>query len=162
MRALRNKSSFTLLELMIVLSILVIISFFFGSGFIAKIEQMRFQKKVQKVQDKILFCKNMAQIRGIDTQLVFRSYKGDVLMRAGTDSDHGLFNKEPPLDEKIKDVQIYFNDKKGKKFSLLFSSTGVIFPEEGKVTIKDHLSHLTVIDLQTNQGLYRLPSCKKR
>jgi hypothetical protein len=147
---------------MIVLSILVIISFSFGSGFITKIGQMRFQKKVQKVQNKILFCKEMAQIRGIDTQLVFRPYQGDILMRAGTDSDHGLFNKGTPLDEKITNVEVYLNDKQGKKFTLLFSSTGVIFPEGGTITVKDHLSHLEEIDLQTSPRLHRLPACKKR
>ena len=139
-----NKRSFSLIEIMIALSILAIVS----SALVYKtnvlIEKHRFETSFLKIKNKLLFAKQMALVSQNDIFLTFTNTNNNLVYALYSDGD-----KTPIDTEVLKNIFIQINNEK-KSFQINISSTGWFYPR-AKITLfqkKHNFKNFKTIDLE--------------
>lgn len=123
-----KKRAFTLIELFICLSIMVLVMGYFGVKVNEGITTKRFTSACLSLEEKIHFCQRMAISHEMDMMLRLENKKDGIHCLMGSSLEKGFFSKQPPEESTFKHVHFTFDDDIKDQVIIGFSSTGIIFP----------------------------------
>ncbi|KPK33125.1 MAG: hypothetical protein AMS24_02080 [Chlamydiae bacterium SM23_39] len=131
-----NIKPFTLIEILISISILSMVSFIVGIKIEKCISKYRFERNYSKILRKFLFIKDISISNQCDLEIELKQKKRNLLITIGIDSDTGLFPNKKREKEKFSNLYFKFiGKKKIENFvKLFFSSTGNFYPK-GKIIL---------------------------
>ncbi len=119
-----RKKSFTLLEVLIAISLVLLASGAMGWKVHAMIDKKRFSSNVERLRDRLLTCRRLA----LNTQ---SDWQGEI-RRVGNRCTYEAASAEMVesiVTSNFQGITIFFEGEKRELLSLYFTSTGEIFPK---------------------------------
>ncbi len=123
------KRYFTLLELMITITLIVICFSVIGINLSEALYKHKYKNNIKKIDMYFDFCKKMAFSHQADIYLKLYQENQRVYCEIGTDESTGFFENTPKTKDHFDDINFLFNQKKINKLEILFSTTGEILPK---------------------------------
>ena len=121
------KRYFSLLELFIALSILLLLVPIISIPVYRSLEKHRFDKNEQRIKDYLHYCYNMSLSHQADIILKLHATKEGTLCVIGTEADMGIFLKE---DREKFFLKNFYCEILGPFLEITFCSTGIFLPQE--------------------------------
>jgi hypothetical protein len=130
------KKSFTLLEIIITISLLTTCFSVIGIKINSALYSHKFKNNIKRIDDCFDFCKKMAKSNGADIYLKLFQKNMKIYIEIGTDQTMGFFEKGKKSKDQFDDMSFLFDDKNQDEMEIIFSSTGEVFPK-GKFIFSD-------------------------
>lgn len=122
------KRSFTLIELMVTLSLIIISFSFIGVKINDSLYSHRFKNNIKKIDVYFDFCKKMALSNQADIYLKISQKDHRVKFEIGTDEVNGFFKNTQKTIEFFDDLNFLFDGTKVDKVEIVFTQTQKIIP----------------------------------
>lgn len=120
---------FTLLELMVTITILAICFSVIGIKVNKALYKHKYRNNIKKIDMYFTFCKKMALSNQADIYLKLYQEKDKTCFEMGTDDFSGFFENIKKTKDVFDDMFFLFNQKKVNEMEIIFSSTGEILPK---------------------------------
>jgi hypothetical protein len=136
MKKKTTKKYFTLLEIILTITLLSICFSFIGIKINTVLYSYKFKDNIKKIDAYFEFCKKMAETNQADIYLKLSQNDKKTYLKIGTDEKMGFFEKTKKLDDVFNDFIFAFNKKNIDNVEIIFSSNGEVFPK-GKFVFSD-------------------------
>ena len=144
---------FTLLEILLVISLIALVGSFAGVRVHRQFNDYRFQKQAKQFKERFIYAARMAQVNQADIFLEVREVKGRLAVKIGTDQQHGFFLEQAPEVLYFSDFLLEFEKLPIKSLYFLFSPNGYFMPQ-GKFSCFDRQKRNRIeVDLLELLGL---------
>lgn len=130
------KKSFTLLEIIITITILSFCFSFFGIKINALLYSHRYSNNLKKIESYIAFCKKVSETNQADISLKLFQKNKRIFLEIGTDEKVGIFENSKKISDIFDDITFTFNEKNIDNIEIIFSSNGEYYPK-GKFVFFD-------------------------
>ncbi|MFA6119650.1 MAG: prepilin-type N-terminal cleavage/methylation domain-containing protein [Parachlamydiales bacterium] len=123
------KKNFTLLEIIICISLLSICFSFVGIKINDALYSYKFKSSLKKIDVYIDFCQKMARSNQADIYLKLSQKNKKVFLEIGTDDKMGFFKNNKKISDVFENLFFDFEEKKTDCLEFVFSSSGETFPK---------------------------------
>jgi Tfp pilus assembly protein FimT len=142
-----SKNFFTLLEILIAISLLTILVSLVSIKTTEAINKYRFDSNIKKISSYVEFSKKIAISHKADVILTFNQKKSDTTLKISSYEDTPIFNNMKNIEEKFKNLNFSFDKTIIKNLTITFTSTGYYFPK-GEIAFADkYIKYPKIINL---------------
>jgi len=130
-----NKHFFTLIEIMVCLTLLTIVGSFVGIKLHTLMGEIRSKRVIKEISSHINLCQKVALLQKSDMVITLRKDKDGIIFEMGSEGGHGFYNNTKSIKKRFKDLDFEFPEDK-QEIEFNFCSTGTVTPT-GELTFID-------------------------
>jgi Tfp pilus assembly protein FimT len=131
-----SKKFFTLLEILISISLLTILISIVSIKTKKAIDAYTFESNIKKISSYIEFSKKIAISHKADVILDLQQDNSYTILRISSYENTPIFNNMKNIEEKFKNLKFSFDKTNKKNLTITFTSTGYSFPD-GEITFSN-------------------------